>query len=443
MPKALYLLLFSFVVALPMKGQVITTVAGGGIGGLGDGGAAVSAQLVHPVGIAVDGVGNLFIADRDNHRIRKVDISGVISTIAGTGTFGFSGDGGAATLAKINSPRGIAVDAVGNVYFADVANQRIRKITTSGTITTIAGTGISGYNGDNIAASTADLSYPDDVAVDNAGNIYISDFNNNRIRKVNSGGVISTCAGVGISGYNGDSQPATIAQLDHPYGIALDNSGNLFIADFGNYRIRKVSNSGIIITVAGNGTTGYSGDGGPATTAQMAPNSIEVDGYGNIYITDAINHVARKILPNGIIETIAGIGFSGYNGDNIVATTARLSNPTDITTNANGSVYIADFGNQRIRYINSTVGINNIISLQSIVTLYPNPAINQVNIISAQAIETITITDITGKDMSILPLWLHNKRGNYWETTINIGHLPPGLYLATVNGVYAGRFVKE
>ena len=308
---------------------VITTVAGTGTAGsLGDGGAAVGAQLNGPVGVAVDGAGNLYIADHLNNRIRKVDSAGVISTVAGNGTEGYSGDGGAAVGAQLYSPRGLALDGADNLYIVDNGNNRIRKVDSAGVISTVAGNGTEGYSGDGGAAVGAQLYYPNGVALDGSGNLYIAEWNNHRIRKVDSAGVITTVAGNGTEGYSGDGGAAVGAQLYYPNGVALDGSGNLYIADFGNHRIRKVDSAGVITTVAGNGTEGYSGDGGAAVGAQLnGPVGVAVDGAGNLYIADTFNNRIRKVDSAGVISTVAGNGADGYSGDGGAAVGAQLNAP--------------------------------------------------------------------------------------------------------------------
>ena len=258
----------------------------------GDNGPATSAQLASPNGVAWDSAGNLYIAD--SARIRKVS-NGVISTVAGVGTFGYSGDNGPATGAQLNYPGGVAVDSAGNLYIADTGNHRIRKV-SGGVITTVAGNGTRGFSGDNIPATSAQFHDPFGVAVDSAGNLYIADSGNNRIRKV-ANGIITTVAGNGTPGFSGDNGPATSAQLNGPAGVAVDSAGNLNIADGGNNRIRKVSN-GVITTVAGNGTLGYSGDNGPATSAQLArPVAVAVGSAGNVYVVDGLDDGIRILTP--------------------------------------------------------------------------------------------------------------------------------------------------
>ena len=285
---------------------IITTIAGTGTAAYsGDNGLAISARLNSPFGVAVDAWSNVYIADTYNSRIRKITVSsGIITTIVGTGSNAYSGDNGAATSAELFYPHGVAIDKIGNVYIVDTINQRIRKVTVStGIITTIAGTGSNAYSGDNGAATSAQLNHPYYVALDASGNVFIADTSNNRIRKVTvSTGNITTIAGTGIYAYGGDNGAATSAQFRYPYGVAVDASGNVYIADNSNNRIRKVTvSTGIITTIAGTGTAGYSGDNGAATSAELSnPNSVAVDASGNVFIADTSNSRIRlltSVLP--------------------------------------------------------------------------------------------------------------------------------------------------
>jgi len=333
--------------------HIIETVAGNGTEGYsGDGGPAVQAKLYLPHGVAVDASGNIYIADTYNHCVRKVDTSGIITTVAGDGTRGYSGDGGPAVQAKLYYPRGVAVDASGNIYIADMWNHCIRKVDTSGIITTVAGDGTQGYSGDGGPADQAKLRYPCGVAVDGSGSIYIADAWNHCIRKVDTGSSITTLAGDGTYGYSGDGGPADQAKLRYPHGVAVDGSGSIYIADTYNHCIRKVDTSGIITTVAGNGTEGYSGDGGPADQAKLYnPFRVTVDRSGNLYIADTFNHSIRKVDTNGIITTVTGDGTYGYSGDGGPADQAKLCYPDGVAVGGSGNLYIAGHNNNRIRKV--------------------------------------------------------------------------------------------
>ncbi len=264
----------------------IFTVAGNGVGGFsGDGGPATAAQIYQPRDVAVDAAGNLFIADSSNARVRRVSPSGVITTVAGNGVLGFSGDGGPATAAQFSYLIGIAVDAVGNIFIADATNRRVRKVSLSGVITTVAGIGGGpGFSGDGGPATAAQMNAPVGVAVDAVGDIYIADYSDHRVRRVvpaTAPGTINTVAGNGTQGFSGDGGPATAAQLNNAQAVAVDATGNIIIGDFQDNRIRRVSASGVISTVAGTGAAGFSGDGGPAIAAQInAPDGVAVDAAG-------------------------------------------------------------------------------------------------------------------------------------------------------------------
>ncbi len=333
----------------------INTVAGNGsLGFSGDGGPAAGARLSAPDGLAIDRMGNLFIVDNGNRRIRKVDKSGVITTVAGSGGSGFSGDGGPATGATFswgfNGHLGIAVDGAGNLYIPDLSNQRVRKVDPQGIITTVAGNGVRDNSGDGGAATSAGLVDPIAVAIDRGGNIYIAESAGNRVRKVDTTGIITTAAGGGPLSGNGDGGPATYAVLNAPWALALDGAGNLYIGDVTARRVRKVDTSGIITTVAGNGSTTDSGDGGSATKAGFALTGLAADSAGNIFISESSNRI-REVNTSGIINTIAGTGTGGYAGDGGPATSANLNSPGDALVDSAGNLYIADFFNNRVREV--------------------------------------------------------------------------------------------
>jgi sugar lactone lactonase YvrE len=354
--------------ALAFTPGIINTVAGGGSGcggqtdSVGDGCPASSASLLNPTGTALDSAGNLYIADIDNQRVRKVDTSGNITTVAGTGTMGYNGDNIPATSAQLSDPEAVAVDGAGNLYIADRFNYRVRKVDASGNITTVAGTGTAGYNGDNIPATTAQLTQPSGVAVDGVGNLYIADFAGQRIRKVDTSGNITTLAGNGTAGYI-DNVAATSGELSNPSSVALDSAGNLYIADSYNCLIREVTAAtGTITTVAGTTTgagtsanCGSSGDGGAATGAELSsPYGVAVDSAGDIYIADFDNQRIRKVNGAGTINTVAGTGTAGSGGDGGPATSAGFFAPDAVTVDPAGNLYIADEGNDRIRKVNVT-----------------------------------------------------------------------------------------
>ena len=332
-----------------LAGSTVSTIAGNGLfSRSGDGGAATSAQLNAPMGVAVS-TAALYIADTANNTVRSVT-NGVISGFAGTGTAGSSGDGNPASGAQLNGPQGLAVDSAGSLYIADTQNNRVRKV-TGGTISTVAGSGAAGFVGDGGAATSAQLNAPFAVAVDAAGNLYIAEFNNNRVRKVAANGNIGTLAGNGVSGFSGDGLQATSAQLNGPRGVAVDSSGNVYIADTNNNCVRKVTPDGVIATVAGNGIAGVSGDGGLAVNALVGnPVALATDSVGNVYIADGSARV-RKLFPSGIITTIAGAGTRGYSGDGGAATSAKLNGPSAVAVNGGGSVWVADTLNNAVRLL--------------------------------------------------------------------------------------------
>jgi len=341
---------------------IITTLVGGGVG---DNGPATDASLRFPFALARDGSGNLFIADYNNNRIRKVDTHGSITTVAGDGFAGFSGDGGPAINARMDlNDRngfvilrgGMAVDKAGNLFIADTGNQRIRRIDTNSIITTFAGNGSGGFSGDGGPATDASFTFPADVVADQYGNVFISDTQNGRIRKVDTNGVITTVAGNGDRSYSNDGGPATNAALYFPAGVALDAMGDLFIADCINNRVRMVDTNGIITTVAGNGSSTYSGDNSWATNAGLSsPIGVAIDGPGNLLVADAGNSRVRKVnAATGIITLVAGTGTNAFSGDGGLATNASLNLPAGIAADTSGNIYIADANNFRVRRVDNS-----------------------------------------------------------------------------------------
>ncbi len=338
--------------------QIISTFAGTGIaGGTGDGGLATAAQVNRPHGIYVSSTGDKYINDDGFHTIRKVSPSGVITRIAGTGVGGYGGDGGPATAALLNFPYDIVIDLGGNIIFSDNYNNRIRKINTLGIISTIAGTGIGGYSGDGGAATAAMINKTAGVTMDAAGNIYFGDTYNHRVRKISTTGIITTVAGIGTVAFTGDGGPATAATLSYPNFLTFDNSGNLIITDNGNHRIRKVNmTTGIITTIAGNGSTTYTGDGMAATASSLYyPGGVAIDPAGNMYIADNVHARIRLVNTSGIISTVAGTGVAGYGGDGGPATNALLHTTVDVALDAAGSIYICDLDNHRVRLVGGAI----------------------------------------------------------------------------------------
>jgi len=337
------------------QGQIITAFAGNGIitrTGItlfsGDGGPATLAGINKPMGIAIDTMGNLFFSDGNNYRVRKVDRNGIISTYAGNGSLLYSGDGGPATSAGL-FPYDLATDKNGNVYFTDGV-VRIRKINRAGIISTFAGTGFCCYSGDGGPATLARISFTVGLATDRFGNVYFSD--TTRIRKIDTLGIITTIAGNGLLGTGGDGGPATLASLYKPSGLAIDPFGNIFISDDNNNKIRKINAAGIISTFAGTGVLGFSGDGGPALLAQLdEPLSLSTDAFGNLYVCDANNYRIRKINTSGIITTIAGDGAFGVSGDGGPATAAQVNPGIGIAIGKDSSVYFSDNSFNLVRKI--------------------------------------------------------------------------------------------
>jgi len=367
------------------QGYIISTVAGGNpyspFYNIGNGQQATNAFLNSPSGVAVDAAGNIYIADTGNNEVRKVNAAtGIISAFAGSTTGGFAGDGAAATSAQLHSPSAVTLDSAGNVYIADTANNRIRKVNTSGIITTVAGSSAvsTGLIGDGGLATSAILNSPRGVMVDSSGNLYIADSGNNRVRKVGTNGIINTIAGNGTTGtvgMVGDGGPAINASLSVPVGMALDSSGNLYIADSGENLIRKVTTNGNISSIAGNGENGYSpGDENLAIYAELnQPEGLAVDGSGNVYFSDTGNEVIREVTAAGVISTIAGNQGIGNAGDGGPAGAASLDTPIAIALTSTGLIYIANSSNgyqdSEIRLLTPSTGALPVINNNGVVSV--------------------------------------------------------------------------
>lgn len=364
-------------------GQTIYSLAGtGNIGNTGDGGQASMATFGFISDVAVDPSGNVYIADINNSRIRKIDNTGIISAFTAS-TGGFSGDGGPVGLAEISNAYAIATDAAGNLYIADSGNNRIRKVSSSGTITTIAGTGVSGFSGDGGQAILCQLNNPVGIAVDASSNIYIVDGGNNRVRKINPSGIITTIAGTGVQGYSGDGGLATNAQLNFGTsslafgGVDIDLAGNIYISDYGNSRIRKISTTNSITTIAGGGSITCSSNSVVATTmGPVGSVGVMVDASANIYVSTQFGcSYLKKIDGAGFINDIAGIGNAGTNGDGGLATLAELYDPWNSAIDASGNIYIVGNG-YKVRVIcpsGCLAGIKDIIATEIPINISPNP----------------------------------------------------------------------
>ncbi|MCS7313852.1 MAG: hypothetical protein RMI94_00355 [Bryobacterales bacterium] len=317
----------------------------------GDGGPATTARLDSPSGLALASDGSLYIADTGNARIRKVDRAGVISTVAGAGRSGALGDSLPALAARLFAPVALSFDSAGCLLIADSAVSRVRRLSAAGLLTNVAGTGVAGFNGDGDAVITQ-LNQPAGLAAAADGRVFVADTGNHRIRALSLSGTLATIAGRGWRGYAGDGGPALEALLDSPAGLALDRDGNLYIADRWNHVVRKLSAKGILTTVAGCGWPGFAGDGGPATQARLNhPTAVAVDPQGNLYIADTENHRIRKVTPDGIIRTIAGDGQPGFAGDGGPAHLARLRWPVALVADSQGNLYVADRNNHRVRIL--------------------------------------------------------------------------------------------
>lgn len=343
----------NIVTRVDSKGMIHKVAGTGKSGFSGDGGPAAQALLKLPAGLHFDKQGNLYIADRENHRVRKVDTQGVITTVAGNGTAGFSGDGGPATQASLNLPAGVVTDSKGNLYISDRSNNRVRRVDTKGIIQTWAGNGNEGYYNDNGPAVQATLDKPFGLAMDDKNNLYIADRGNNRVRKVTPNGIITTYGGDGGFYFIGDNGPAYKASLAGPTGVALDSKGNLYIADNYNNRVRMIDTLGMIRTVAGTGTQEYNGDSEVARETNLSKVfAVAVDQQDNLIVVDRSHYRIRRIDPQGSkVETIAGNGVKMFAGDGGPATGARLNFPHGIVVDDKDNVIFSDKAHFRIRKI--------------------------------------------------------------------------------------------
>jgi sugar lactone lactonase YvrE len=349
---------------LTSSSQIVSTFAGSGSYGYLDGVGTI-AQFGSPYGVCTDNSGNVYVAESGNHRIRKITPTGVVTTLAGSGVSGYND--GTGTLARFNNPQSVCADYTGNVYVADSDNNRIRKITPAGVVTTLAGSGINGYL--DGTGTIAQFNRPSGVCADSSLNVYVADPYNNRIRKITPAGLVTTLAGSGIAGYLDGIGSA--AKFNSPTGVYTGPGvSNVFVADMSNQRIRKITLAGVVTTVAGSGISGYLDDS--ASLAQFKnPSAVCTDGYGNLYVADNGNQRIRKITA-GIVTTVAGSGTAGYLDG--IGTIAQFKVPTGVCTDVDGNVYVADNFNNRIRKITGVLSVNQNTLENGGVTVYPNPA---------------------------------------------------------------------
>ena len=331
----------------------IHTIAGtGDTTYVGEGGPAIEAGIGHPTAVALDSQGRVYIADFNNRRVQRVNADGTIETVVGTGEFKSQKTDQPALKTNLAQAYGIAIDYNDNLYVLNRGHSKIYKVGTDGMARRIVGTGRRGFSGDSGPAVEAQISSSNHLVADRSGNLYIADTGNQRIRKVDANGIITTIAGTGEAGFSGDGGPATDAQLNAPSAIAIDNTGNLYIADFVNHRIRKIDAEGIITTIAGTGEPRFNGDGLPALESNIGePCGVDVDKDGNVFIGDQVNGRMRMVAPDGIMYTVAGTERKGYTGDGGPATEARVRNPDIIACTPEGDVVFPDNGNNVIRVL--------------------------------------------------------------------------------------------
>jgi hypothetical protein len=421
--------------------NIITTIAGKDSAGYdGDGIPATNAKLHFPYQLCIDNIGTILIADAFNNRIRRINSIGIINSIAGNGIAGFSGDSGLAIDAKLGVPVGIVIDTMGNYYISDGLNHRIRKVNSSGIITTLVGTGIAGNSGDGGLSTDAQIDGPSGLCL-HGEYLYISDYTSQTIREVSLlTGVINTIAGSGVAGYFGDGGIATNAKLKSPSDVYADNDGNIYIADNGNAVIRKVNkNTGIITTVVGTGIVGYAGDGDLGINAKLnQPAGVFIDKQNDIYIAEYGNGAVRKVdAISGIITTVAGTGIAGFGGDGGPATNAKLF-CSDVWVDKYGNLIIADYENNRIRKVNNAVAVNGI-SKEVESKLYPNPTTGVFTIQTPINISFVSVYNIAG-------ISVYERTCTTTETEIDISSQPSGVYIVYVqygDKLYVSKVIKQ
>lgn len=407
--KPILLFIFSLLTTIKINAQYsdVETIVGNG-NDYGDSVNASDSSTFLPSSVVVDNSGNIYFTELTNCVVRKLDVNGIVTRIAGIpGNCSYSGDNGPATSAKLNLPSGLAIDSQNNLYIADRDNHRIRKIDSNGIITTIAGNGVEDFSGDGGQAISASFKQPREIEIDSNGNLYIVDWRNHRVRKIDTNGVITTIAGTGESESTGDGGQAVTAEIDNPSGLTVDNNGNIYFSESSNNKIRKIDASGIISTYVGvGGFRGFSGDGDQAINAKLHdPTGLAIDNDGNLYFCDRFNHRIRKVDASGIISTIAGTGNSGfsgggYNGDGLQGTATLLKQPSDLVLDASGNIIIADYKNDRLRKLNKSTLSNNGFKLKY-TSIYPNPISDgqKLNISSKNLISQIFVYNIIGQSI--------------------------------------------
>jgi len=441
-----------FLLPFIVHAQNITLFAGGG-SAEGDGGPAISALIFDPGSGVFDKYGNYYFAsDLGGSKIRKIDVSGTITTIAGTGVLGYNGDGIPATSAQLCYPDAVTLDTAGDLFFCEGggpgtgAGNRIRKIDmTTGIITTYAGSGTGSFSGDGGLATSATIFNPQDICFDKVDNLYIADYSNYRIRKVTTDGIITTIAGNGYPGYSGDGLPADTSRIGGVAGICVDTMGNLYFGDNVNGRVFKIGIEGNITTIAGTDTGYlYNGDEIPATTANIDPNIIRIDRFGFLYIGEDHNYRVRKVDAAGIIHTVAGNGIYGNAGNGGPATEAEIDKPSGLAFDVCNNLYIAQAessGHIRKVAFNPTCDtdynecVSNVIWVEKI-SIYPNPAYSTITIESSAQINTVTIANIIGE---VVEAQKYNKE----KVEMSITNLPAGVYFVKVNEAYVQKIVKQ
>ncbi len=441
-------ILIFLLLPLLLKAQIITSVIGNGTAtNTGDGGSATAAGIYYPCGGVFDKFGNFYFGEGiGGYRVRKISFSGIVSTYAGTGFSGYSGDGGPATLAKLKNPQAVTVDTAGNLFIADAYDARIRRVDAiSGIISTVAGTGVSGYNGDGIAATSAQLAAPIDLCFDRMGNLYIADYGTGcRVRRIDASGIINTFAGTGYPIYGGDGGLADTTSIDPPSAICFDTAGNLYIGDWHGY-VQKVNTSGIISTYAGIGVSGSGGDGTPATSAMTEPFKLAFDRHGNLFIAEYGFNKIRMVSSAGIITTVAGTGISGFSGDGGLATAAKMDHPAGLTVDSCNNLYIADSRTYYIRKVNfhpacgmpdATTSVNSPLSTVVELSIYPNPVNEELHIDNVLPNTEYNLYDLMGLSLQ----QGHLKQSN---NNISLMPLPAGMYMVELKNEEGRKFIKK